>query len=140
MPKPKVVLDTNVVVSAHLGDSGYESLAFDLAISSQTELYVSPDILAEYSEVLRRPRLGIEWNDVKRSLDSIRERARLVNPRNSVSAAFDPDDNKFLECAEEARADYLVTGNRRHFPKQWKTTKIVNARELLELITPHLKR
>ena len=39
-----------------------------------------------------------------------------------------------LECAEVASADYLVTGNKRHFPKRWKVTAVVNARELLGLI------
>jgi predicted nucleic acid-binding protein len=38
------------------------------------------------------------------------------------AAAGDPDDNQFLECAEAAQADYLVTGNIRHFPEVWKET------------------
>jgi len=44
----------------------------------------------------------------------------------------------FLECADQARADYLITGNTRHFPKFWKATKIVTAREFIELVGPHL--
>jgi predicted nucleic acid-binding protein len=52
----------------------------------------------------------------------------------------DPDDNKFLECAQAAGADYLVTGNKRHFPKRWGKTKVVNARELLDLISPELEQ
>ena len=43
-------------------------------------------------------------------------------------------DNRFLECAEAAAADFLVTGNTRHFPKSWKTTKIVNARQFLDVL------
>jgi hypothetical protein len=39
-----------------------------------------------------------------------------------------------------ARADFLVTGNNRHFPKQWRQTAVVNARELLEWIMPELRR
>ena len=46
----------------------------------------------------------------------------------------DPDDNIFLECAQAAEADYLVTGNKRHFPDRWKTTKVIGARELVELL------
>jgi predicted nucleic acid-binding protein len=56
-----------------------------------------------------------------------------------VSAAADSDDNKFLECAEAANADYLVTGNKRHFPRAWKVTRVVNARELIELLIPDLR-
>lgn len=64
----------------------------------------------------------------------------MVNPRREVTAARDPDDNRFLECAEAGRADYLVTGNKRHFPKKWRQTLVVNASELIEWITPDLER
>lgn len=39
----------------------------------------------------------------------------------------DPDDIIFLQCAQAAIADYLVTGNTRHFPENWKKTRIVRA-------------
>jgi predicted nucleic acid-binding protein len=52
--------------------------------------------------------------------------------------AGDPDDNRFLECADTARADYLVTGNLRHFPRFWKKTKIITPREFIGLVAPHL--
>ena len=50
----------------------------------------------------------------------------------------DPADNIFVECADAARADYLVAGNERHFPKFWKNTKIIGSREFLKIIAPHL--
>jgi predicted nucleic acid-binding protein len=50
----------------------------------------------------------------------------------------DPDDNMFLECADAARADDLITGNHRHFPKFWKKTKIITPREFIGLTAPHL--
>jgi len=43
----------------------------------------------------------------------------------------------FLECADAARADYLVTGNQKHFPKFWKNTKIITPREFVSLTAPH---
>jgi predicted nucleic acid-binding protein len=52
--------------------------------------------------------------------------------------AADPGDNLFVECADAGRADYLVTGNQRHFPKFWKKTKIISSRELIDLVAPHL--
>jgi predicted nucleic acid-binding protein len=45
----------------------------------------------------------------------------------------DPDDRIFLECAEASKADYLVTGNTKHFPKQWKYTKRVTPAAFLTL-------
>ena len=71
-------------------------------------------------------------------LDLFENRARLVSPSRPVRACSDPDDDKFLECADESRADYLVRGNLRHFPTYWKATKIVSSREFVSLVAPHL--
>jgi predicted nucleic acid-binding protein len=48
--------------------------------------------------------------------------------------SVDETDSRFLECAEEGKADFLITGNTRHFPTHWKRTLVVTARELLELM------
>jgi len=61
-------------------------------------------------------------------------RSRTVNLIMTKSAATDPDDNCFLECAEAAGADYLITGNKRHFLARWKNSKIVNTREFLDTL------
>ena len=61
----------------------------------------------------------------------LRRSSVLVMPTRKVSASPDEADNRFLEYAEAARADFLVTGNKKHFPKRWKTTEVVNTRELL---------
>jgi predicted nucleic acid-binding protein len=59
-------------------------------------------------------------------------------PSRIAQITSDPADNIFLECADAARADYLLTGNQRHFPKFWKNTKIISSREFLSVIAPHL--
>jgi predicted nucleic acid-binding protein len=56
----------------------------------------------------------------------------VVRTGEKVRAASDPDDNKFLECAEAAKADFLGTGKLRHFPKERKGTRILNARQVIE--------
>ena len=48
----------------------------------------------------------------------------------------DPADDMFVECADAARADYLITGNQRHFPAFWKNTKIITSSEFLSIIAP----
>jgi predicted nucleic acid-binding protein len=45
-----------------------------------------------------------------------------------------------VECADAARADYLITGNRKHFPAFWKSTKIITSREFIGIAAPHLIR
>jgi putative PIN family toxin of toxin-antitoxin system len=135
----RVVLDTNVVVSAHLNSEGYEGSVLDLALSGKLRMFVSEAILREYESVLRRPKFRLKPLDVSRSLRLLQAAARVVAPYGQLNAARDPGDNRFLECAEAAKADYLVTGNKRHFPKQWRQTLIVNARELLEWTIPEMQ-
>ncbi len=136
----RVVLDTNVVVSAHLNDEGYERYVFDLALADRIEIVVSEKILTEYEDVLGRREFAISARHLAKVLRLIRAGARLVNPRRRLTAASDPDDNCFLECSEAGRADYLVTGNKWHFPKKWRQMQVVNARDLIEWITPDLER
>jgi hypothetical protein len=45
---------------------------------------------------------------------------------------------QLLECSDAARADYIVTGNQRHFPGFWKQTKVITSREFMDIIAPHL--
>lgn len=140
MPATKVVLDTNVIVSAHLKGGGFPAFILDLALASKIQLCVTAEILEEYEEVLRRSRFGIDSNKITQSIRLIKKKAKRVKPTRTLSLSPDPDDNRFLECAEAAEAAYLVTGNRRHFPLKHKKTKVVNARQLIEIITPELKR
>jgi putative PIN family toxin of toxin-antitoxin system len=134
----RLVLDTNVVVSAHLKSTGFERFIFELALDSKVRLCISREIMGEYEEVLMRPKFGLPPKLLHETFRRIKEAAIWVVPSEIINAAFDPDDNIFLECAEVARAHYLVTGNGRHFPGRWKSTKIVNARELTMILVPEL--
>ncbi|HEY2390211.1 MAG TPA: putative toxin-antitoxin system toxin component, PIN family [Candidatus Angelobacter sp.] len=140
MPRPSVVLDTNIIVSAHLKEDGLERSVLDLALARKIRLLLSAEILEEYKGVLARPVFKFDPEKVAASLELIEKTAIKVRPEKTVTVSKDPDDNKFLECAEQAEADYLVTGNKKHFPAQWRKSKIVNARELLQEIIPDLKR
>lgn len=128
----RVVLDTNAVVSAQLKPAGLEAAVLLIAFSGAFELFVSPQILAEYQRVLYKPKLKFNPRRVEAVLLDIGAASRLVHPADALTAASHEPDNRFLECVQAARADYLVTGNKRHFPKQWGTAKIVNAREFLD--------
>jgi putative PIN family toxin of toxin-antitoxin system len=139
MPNPGVVLDTNVIVSAHLKEEGFERFVLDLALARKIQLYLSTEIHEEYEGVLRRPAFRLSTAKITASLRLIEKSGITVHPTTRIEAAGDPDDNKFLECAAEARAAYLVTGNKKHFPSKWLQTRIVNAREFLQAITPGLQ-
>ncbi|MGH9498728.1 MAG: putative toxin-antitoxin system toxin component, PIN family [Terriglobales bacterium] len=140
MKNVRVVLDTNVVVSAHLTSDGFERHVLDLVLAGKLQLIVSQQILEEYDGVLRRPKFRIDRRRVRRALGFLRAAALVVRPHRELKVTRDPADNRFLECAEAGKADYIVTGNKRHFPDKWRRTQIVNSRELLEWIVPLLKR
>jgi putative PIN family toxin of toxin-antitoxin system len=127
----KLVVDTNILVSANLSDDGLEALIVSLALNRRIQFYVSEPILEEYQRVLRYPRLKFDMREVGQFLTRLRRSCVLVRPLYTVSVSPDDSDNRFLECAEAANADFLVTGNKRHSPKRWKETEVVNARELL---------
>ncbi len=67
------------------------------------------------------------------ALQTIREKSVWVRPTEKIRICSDPDDDIFLECAHAARAEYLVTGNLKHFPTSWGETKVVTPRQMLEI-------
>ena len=134
----RLVIDTNVVVSAALKPEGLQRTVVLLAMTKPARWYVSEAIVAEYAMVLTRPELKIRRSLRQQLLQLIRNHARVVVPSRIAQITSDPADNIFLECADVARADYLLTGNQRHFPKFWKGTKIISSREFLSVIAPHL--
>jgi uncharacterized protein len=134
----RLVIDTNVLISAAIKPTGLQRTAFLIAISKPARLYVSYPILQEYTEVLVRPEFRIRKGLRLQLLQLIKNHSHTVLPTRQLEATTDPDDNIFLECADAARADYLVTGNPKHFPRFWKKTKVVTPREFVSLAAPHL--
>jgi putative PIN family toxin of toxin-antitoxin system len=136
----RLVIDTNVVVSTVLKPEGLQRTVVLLAMAKPARWYVSDAIVSEYAMVLARPELKIRRSLRQQLLQLIKNHTRVVSPSRLAQVTSDPADNMFVECADAARADYLVTGNQRHFPKFWKNTKIISSREFLSVIAPHLLR
>ena len=134
----RLVIDTNSLVSAALKPDGLQRTVLLLAITKPARLYVTDAILTEYRDVLARPELKIRKGLRLQLLQLIKNHAQVVKPTRPLHAAKGPSDDKFLECADAARADYLVTGNQRHFPKFWKKTKVITSREFISIVAPHL--
>ncbi len=131
----RIVLDTNILVSALLNSQGPPAEVFLLTVlEPDMQLCVSGDIYAEYEEVIRRPQFNRSDSEIEATLRTIRERGLWIKPTEKVRACSDPDDDIFLECAQAADAHYLVTGNLRHFPSTWATTQIVTARQFLDAV------
>jgi putative PIN family toxin of toxin-antitoxin system len=135
----RAVIDTNVLVSAMIASSGNEALVVMAINQGLVTPCISPEILKEYSDVLLRPRFGFPANEVDALLGMLRRRGDFLDPGPIARISPDPDDDKFIACFLAGKADFLVTGNKRHFPQPQRTgARVVNAAELLELITLEL--
>jgi putative PIN family toxin of toxin-antitoxin system len=115
--------------------NGTQARILLLASQGKIAMYVSAPVLAEYEEVLRRARFKLTAHRIDEILYAIRRIAQPVIPRAKLTVSPDESDNRFLECAEAARADHLVTGNTKHFPARYKTTAVVTGRRFLDLLT-----
>lgn len=136
--KPRVVYDTNVVVSAVLKAGSISALLLGLALSGQIRPCLSPIIFDEYETVLKRPKFGFDIPTVDAFLHELRMAAVVVSPVRQIHAGPHEPDNRFLECAQAARAHYLVTGNKRHFPfAVFGRTQIVTPSDLVRIMTKH---
>lgn len=131
----RIVLDTNVLVSALLQPDGLPAEVLVLALSGdRVQLCVSAEIFAEYEDVIRRPRFKRSEKEIGDALQAIREKGLWVKPWQTVRACSDPDDDAFLECAQAAEAHFVVTGNLKHFPQSWGNAKILTARQFLDAL------
>ena len=131
----RVVLDTNVIVSA-LNFPGNERLVLELALRGRFHLYLSRFILEEVAGVLTR-KFG--WDDelTARVPQGIENAATIIDPPGLPELiAGGHADNRILECAVAASADYLVTGDRRHLLPigEHQGTSIVNAPRFLSAL------
>ena len=131
----KVVLDTNVLVSAILKPKSPPARILHLIIQGDIELVVNQAIFTEYTEVLSRPKFQLEPKDIAPILDFIRERAIRAPSLPQSFHLPDEDDEPFLEACAAVGADALLTGNKRHFPAEaCKGQSVLTPREFLEAI------
>jgi putative PIN family toxin of toxin-antitoxin system len=107
----RVVVDTNVVVSAALKDRDPEAVLIHVVQRSEIEWVATQEILDEYVEVLARPRLALHEDVLSRWRETFARNVVLVEPAPPVSFARDRKDEKFLACALATAADYFITGD-----------------------------
>lgn len=110
------VYDTNVIVSAILKPGSLPASLVALAMQRAVRLFISQTILEEYKDVLKRPVFNFDPGFVDTFLSDLEKASIMVYPKKKATSALDEPDNRFLECAEEEKANYIVTGNKKDFP------------------------
>jgi uncharacterized protein len=131
----KIVLDTNVLVSGLLNPAGLPGRILDLVSNSHVTVLYDDRILAEYREVVARPRFRLEPMEAAAIIDGIEKNGFLLPAAPLDVQLPDPFDLPFVEVAEAGNAVALVTGNGRHFrPLQGRITiPVLTPAEFFEL-------
>ncbi len=130
----KVVLDTNVVVSGLLTPFGPSAEIMRLVSEGSFTLSYDPRILAEYREVLVRPKFGFRKADVDALLEQVESLGELVVGHPLAEPLPDRDDEMFLEVALAGNVRCLVTGNLKHYPAERRSRMpVVSPAQTLEI-------
>lgn len=131
----KIVLDTNVLISGLLNPDGIPGFIVRLVASGYIELIYDYRIITEYLNVMSRPKFHIDPENISDLIEQIKSNGLLVSPLPLNISIPDAEDLKFLEAAVSSGAQYLVTGNLKHFPApEFKGVKIISPSEFFEHI------
>ena len=115
----KVVLDTNVIVSAFLSPTGKPAALLLSVLQQELEIQYNTEIMIEYEQVLSRKKFSekIRQEDVKAFLERLRDLGTNIIISRSTVAIHDETDRKFYDAAKTANA-VLITGNKKHYPEE----------------------
>jgi putative PIN family toxin of toxin-antitoxin system len=131
----KVIIDTNVLISAAWRDKSPEAVVIWIASQTDWEWIVSHEILNEYKEVLRRKKFGLPEEIVERWDTILTTLTSLVDVDTSVEFPRDIKDTKFLACALSTNANYLITGDK-DFEEAYKVgvTTVISVSEFKRIV------
>ena len=124
----KIILDSNVIVSALLSPNGLPSRIFNLVLNGSVTLVYDNCILSEYINVLYREKFKINCELLNSVIDFIEKEGeyKIAVPQ---SIKFTDEDDKMFYELYKSGVDYLITGNQKHFPTE---KGIVSPREFIE--------
>jgi putative PIN family toxin of toxin-antitoxin system len=130
----KIVIDSNVFVSSFYY-GGNPRLVVERVLNELDELFVSDDVLDEIEDVLNRPKFKGNKSDIEKFMDSLKEVSILMNPSERIDLSRDKKDNKYIECAVAADADFIVSGDVHLLElKEHGKIKILKAKEYLDAV------
>ena len=124
----KVVVDTNVIVAGLLNPNGPPAAILNLMLNGKLQPLFDTRILQEYIEVPHREKFDFRPEFVDSLIEYVRDDGEYVSAEPTAVAFTDEDDKAFYEVADSGDAQYLITGNKGHFPAD---TRIKSPREFL---------
>lgn len=108
----KIVIDTNILVSAILKDRTPEQVILFVAEHDQFEWLVSDAILAEYKAVIIRPKFKLPPEIIEKWLVVFDLMTNYIDVNLEIDFPRDQKDAKFLACAIAGRAKFFITGDK----------------------------
>ena len=132
----KAVIDTNVIVSAAKSTDGNPAQIFEMLLLEEITSYTTKNIIEEIKEVLARPRIKLNLLEQEFILSNYEKSSIKIETTSKFDIIKeDPDDNKFLECAVDAKAEYIISGDD-HLLKlrEFKGIKILTPAEFVKLM------
>jgi len=129
------VLDSNIFISAFLFN-GKQRKILEKALSGNFRIYSSEPIISEIRAVLERPKFKLSAEQIKMILSEIEFVCELVYPSKiAQNICRDRDDHIILECAIEAKADYIITGDEDLLClNPYQGIQIINSGKFLDLL------
>ena len=125
----KVVLDTNIIVSALLSPQGLSAKLLNLVFDNKLTMVYDNNVFAEYLDVLYRDKFRLDKELVNLIIDFISKEGEYIIAEFQNMQFTDEDDKIFYEVYKGGDADYLITGNKKHFPNE---KNIVTIREFFD--------
>jgi len=114
----KVVVDTNVIVSALINANGIPAKILSLILSGNVTLLYDNRIIFEYIDVLSRKEFGFPKETINDMIEYLKHSGEFINSEYIKIKFSDETDKKFYEVYKSGKAEYLITGNIKHFPKE----------------------
>jgi uncharacterized protein len=128
-----IAVDTNVLISALLGRSYPFLITRELILKKMVTNVISNSVFEEYGQVFSYNKFAKHEKFKSTSVELINDIAIVsvkINPGTHFNILSDADDNKFLDLVYTANADFLITGNKKHFPfAKFKNTEIISPQE-----------
>jgi len=126
----RVVADTNVIVSALMNVNGNPAKILSLILNGNIKILYDNRIIFEYFDVLSRKEFGFHNEIINDMINFFKHDGEFINPEYIKTKFSDETDKKFYEVYKSGKAKYLITGNKRHFPKE---NTIILPRDFLQI-------
>ena len=137
--QPRLVLDTSTIVSAFFWEGNEAELVRKIE-QDKAKMYITSETLKEVEEVIKRPKFSEVMRKANLTPDQIIQKIvslsnLVIAPKVTIKVCRDEKDNKFLECAESGKVDYIVSGDEDLLSlKEYKGILIVRTLKILQLL------